>query len=93
MKKYSQREDSLKIQQFLEENIIAPSLFKTLVKAIIYKKDKSLRFILSDDDLIITRESCDSFLSMVPKIKDSIIIDSKQLDFDVIDLRGDQHEN
>ena len=82
-----------KIKDWLEEHKLAPSLIKEIIKAVIYRKDKSLRFILSDKPIKITRNSCDEYLTKAPIYRDKAVCKNRELEFDVIDLRGDQNEN
>lgn len=82
-----------KIKEWLEKHELAPSLIKETIKAVIYRKDKSLRFILSDNPIHISRKTCDEYLAKTPIYKDKAVFNNRELEFDVIDLRGDQNEN
>jgi DNA invertase Pin-like site-specific DNA recombinase len=90
---YLDYQTETKIKDWLEKNEIAPSLIKEVIKAVIYRKDKSLRFILSDTPINIFRESCDNYCKIEPIFKEKVTLKKHELEFDVIDMRGDQNEN
>ena len=80
-----------KISKYLSENNVAPSLFKELVPLIIYRKDGSLRFVLCDRPIRLTRENLPLFINEKPAFQSKATEKGKTLAFDVVDFRGKYH--
>ncbi len=80
-----------KITAFLKDNYVAPSLFKELVPLIIYRKDASLRFVLCDKKIVLTKDNLPLFINEKPVFESEAIGKGKAIKFDVIDLSGKYH--
>jgi len=91
MESRDQNMDLEKIRRFLNENIVAPSLFKTLVSCVVRKNDGSLRFVLSNTERQWTKAELERVLSLEPSFSSAIEKENKEMRYDVIDLRRENH--
>lgn len=70
-------------------DLLTYDLIKDLIKKAIRKKDNSIRFIISKQEIVITKSNIDELLNQKP-IYESMVSDSnKELHFDVIRIGGE----